>query len=153
MRDTTDPPSWPDIHDLEVREQYPEAIDALESRLAADPAEAEAVIRLGFNLWYAVAEDSRMYKSLPVEPYAGRFMDLYNRYSAALANNADFCWAFGLGMSLFWFYFPGATEEKGNQLLERARTLEPRWAHLFEQGVDLSRLKGRGIFSSYYNVT
>ena len=42
------------IHELEVREDYPTAIDALEERVRADPSDREAVIRLGFNFWYAV---------------------------------------------------------------------------------------------------
>ena len=147
-----DQPSWPHVHDLEVREDYPSAIDALEARLAIDPDDHEAVRRLGFNLWYAVIEQMRMGKELPVEEYARRFMDLYRAYASRLAGDADFCWAFGLGMSMFWYNFPGATEEEGNRLLERARQLDPMWASLHEHGTDLSRLRGRGIFQSYYNV-
>ena len=151
MRHTAEP-SWPHIHELEVREDYPAAIDALEARLAADPADYEAVRRLGFNLWYAVVEQMRMGKELPVGDYARRFMELYRRYATELAKDADFCWAFGLGMSLFWFNFPGASEEEGNQLLDRARQLDAMWARLYEQGTDLSRLQHRGIFAKYYNV-
>lgn len=42
---------WSKIHELEVGEEYPLALDALEERLRADPFDPEAVIRLGFNLW------------------------------------------------------------------------------------------------------
>lgn len=38
--------SWERIHELEVREDYPAAIDALEERLGAIPSDKEAVIRL-----------------------------------------------------------------------------------------------------------
>ena len=69
MLPPADPPSWPHIHDLEVREDYPAAIDALETRLAIDPEDHEAVRRLGFNLWYAVIEQTRMGKDLPVQAY------------------------------------------------------------------------------------
>jgi hypothetical protein len=79
-------------------------------------------------------------------------MDLFRHYRDPLAQDADFCWAFGLGMSLFWYDFPGATEEEGNRLLEHARRLDPMWDQL-ERGGDLSRLKGRGIFAAYYNTT
>ena len=151
MRHPAEPPSWPHIHDLEVREDYPAAIDALEARLATNPEDHEAVRRLGFNLWYAVIEQTRMRKVLPLEEYARRFMELYRAYADQLTDDADFCWAFGLGMSMFWYNFPGATEEEGNGLLQRARSLDPIWAHL-EGGTDLSRLKGRGIFAAYYNV-
>lgn len=152
MQPPVAPPSWSTIHGLELREEYPAVIDALEARLAANPAETEAVIRLGFNLWYAVVEQMRMGKELPVERYADRFMGLFHLYSDKLADNADFCWAFGLGMNLFWFDFPGATEQEGNRLLERARHIDPFWARLHEPGSDLSRLRERGIFAAYYNV-
>jgi hypothetical protein len=144
---------WSDIHRLELLEEYPAAIDAIEGRLAADPNETEAIIRLGFNLWYAVVEDSRMQKGLPVQQFAARFMELFDTHFLRLLNDADFCWSYGLGMSLFWFYFPGATEELGNVLLDRARTIEPFWASLHKPGTDLSRLKDRGIFAAYYHVT
>ena len=147
-----DVPSWAYIHQLEIREAYPEVIDVLEGRLMHDPADAEAVIRLGFNLWFAVVENLRMGKRLPVHQYAQRFMDLFRRHAARMSENADFCWAFGLGMSLFWFEFPGGTEEEGIRLLRRARDLDPMWDRLYEHGTDLSRLKGRGIFEAYYNV-
>ena len=154
MRHPADPPSWPHIHDLEVSEDYPAAIDALEARLAADPEDPEVVRRLGFNLWYAAHEDARVQKALPVQRYAGRFMELYRQHANQLAEDADFCWAFGLGMQLFWFDFPGATEEEGKRLLDRARALDPFWARFGQPGVeqDMSRLKNRGIFAAYYNV-
>jgi hypothetical protein len=138
---------------LEVGEEYPAAIDALEARLAIDPEDHEAVRRLGFNLWYAVVEQMRMGKELPVEDYARRFMELYRQYADQLADDADFCWAFGLGMELFWFELPGATEEEGTRLLDRARATDPFWER-FGQGVghDTSRLRNRGIFAAYYNV-
>ena len=144
--------SWQHIHDLEMEEVYPDAIDALEARLASDPEDVEAVIRLGFNLWFAVEGDLRMRMNLPVEQYAARFMELLQLHAERLKDNADFCWAFGLGISLFWYFIPGSTEEQGKQLLQHARELDPLWANLFEPGSDLSRLKGRGIFERYYNV-
>jgi hypothetical protein len=154
MRHTAEPPSWPVIHDLEVREEYPGAIEALESRVAANPEDREAVIRLGFNLWYAVVEQMRMGKPLPTKQYAKRFMDLYGCYSTNLADSADFCWAFGLGMSLFPHDFPGASAEEGDKLLGRARSLDSFWAQFSEPGaeVDMAPLRNRGIFTAYYNV-
>src|SRR5687768_9471435 len=88
--------SWPEIHNLEMGEDYPAAIDALEERLRADPSDQEAVIRLGFNLWYVVEGSicGRIQKSLPTERYAIRFMDLFHEYTR-FESNADFCWAFG----------------------------------------------------------
>ena len=154
MRHPAELPSWPTIHDLEVHEEYPAAIDALECRVAADPEDSEAVIRLGFNLWYAVVEQLRMGKPLPTAQYAKRFMDLYERYSTTLADSADFCWAFGLGMSLFHHDFPGASAEEGEKLLGRARSLDAFWARFTEPGaeVDMARIRNRGIFTAYYNV-
>lgn len=154
MRHTAEPPSWLHIHELEVCEDYPAVMDALEARLAADPADYEAVRRLGFNLWYAVIEQRRMGKELPVEQYASRFMELYREYAQRLVNDADFCWAFGLGISMFWYKFPGATEDEGKGLLERARALDPFWKRFGQPGVeqDMSRLRNRGIFAAYYHV-
>jgi hypothetical protein len=146
------PPSWETISTLELAEKFPEAIEAIEKRLAADPSEAEAVIRLGFNLWYAVAEGGRLSPSGGYEQFAPRFVTLYRTYSNRFADNADFCWFFGLGMSLFWFYFPDTTEDDGKRLLEHARSLDPMWRHLWDPGVDLSRLRGRGILAAYYTV-
>jgi hypothetical protein len=150
------PLSWPQIHVLEISEDYPAAIDALEERLRADPAETEAVIRLGFNLWYAVEENARMEKDLPVDDYARRFMELFHQYRHALIDNADFCWAFGLGMELFWYNFPGATEELGKSLLENAGKRDSFWSRFEKCACSAAEMeahfKGRGIFQSYYNV-
>jgi len=145
-------PSWHEIQELETSEAYPEAIDALEERLASNPEETEAVIRLGFNLWYAVAEGTRLGRNKRFGDYPERFTVLLERYGEKFRDVADFCWAYGLGIQLFWFHFPRMTEEQGNELLNRARALDPFWASLFRPGADLSRLKGRGIFARYYNV-
>jgi hypothetical protein len=131
---------------------------------------------LGFNLWYVVVENDRMDKNLLTERYASRFMELFEQHKNRLADNADFCWAFGLGMSLFWYYFPAATEELGNALLKHAQQLDPFWKRFGRQDNALfcllgrvsprlygfckrrtsqeeaRRLSSRGIFSSYYSV-
>lgn len=151
--------SWSEIHRLEVGEEYPAAIDALEARLAADLLDIEAVRRLGFNLWYAVAEDSRIRNPIPAKEYAARFNELHRQYVHRFSDDADFCWAFGLGLSFYSFHLSGTTDEAGRRILEsegyrlldRARSLDPMWAEL-ARGTDLSRLRGRGIFASYYNV-
>jgi hypothetical protein len=146
---------WDDIHALEVAEDYPAAIDALESRLSQNPAETEAIIRLGFNLWYAVVEDTRMGKRLPTAQYAQRFMDLLHQYHESLQSNADFCWAFGQGIHLFWHELSGATEQLGQSLINRACALDSFWARFWTDVSDFEageRLKDRGILANYYNV-
>jgi hypothetical protein len=156
----TPPPPWPHIHDLEMTEEYPAAIDALEARLAADPQDVEAVRRLGFNLWYAVVENGLLRHPVPAEAYATRFMKLYRQYAEPFAEDADFCWAFGLGLSLFPYYFTDPSdqeslrrlEDEGNRLVERAGVLNPMWAKIHSEGSDLARFKGRGIFESYYGA-
>jgi hypothetical protein len=120
--------SWQEIHELEIGEKYPAAIHALEERLRENPYDYEAVIRLGFNLWYAGEEAGRMGLDLPSSEYYARMMELLELYETELADNSDFCWAFGLGLHLFFYYFPGATEQMGNDLLNRARELDPFWA-------------------------
>jgi len=72
--------SLSDIHKLEIREDYPTAINELEAHLEENPSDPETVIRLGFNLWYAVSENDRIGKNLPTENYASRFMALFHTY-------------------------------------------------------------------------
>ena len=151
VRRSSMPPSLKHIHELEVREDYPAAIDMLEERLRADPSERETVVRLGFNLWYAANEEARMRQGLPVERYASRFMELLREYQSQLDSDADFCWAFGLGISLFWFEFPGADEALGEALLARAKELDPFYVRLDQEEMH-ERFRGRGIFASYYAI-
>jgi hypothetical protein len=142
---------WKQIHELEVLEDYPAAIDALEDRLRQPPLEGEAVVRLGFNLWYATHEEARMRKGLPTERYASRFMELFREHRSQMEGDPDFCWAFGLGLSLFWFEFPGADEGLGEALLARAKELDPFYARMDQEEMR-ARFRGRGIFASYYAI-
>jgi len=165
-----------EIHNLEMQEDYPTAIDALEERIKAYPNESETVIRLGFNLWYAVVENERLAKNLLVEKYATRFTELYKTTREAFIENTDYCWAYGLGLSMFWYHFPNTTEEEGKALLNRAKEKDIFWARFMQQSnfyerllqrfassiywwikkkrtkEILMRLDNRGIFTSYYNV-
>ncbi len=142
------------IHELEVSHTYPEAIDALEARLQAIPDEAETIIRLGFNLWYVVVEADAMNLQLPIEIYAIRFVELLRQYEPVLSDNADFCWAFGLGIELFWYNFPAVTEDEGKALTARAGELDGFWASFRDSTITqeriAKRLTGRGILSKYY---
>lgn len=88
--------------------------------MQAHPHDPEIVIRLGFNLWLAVVEANRIGLKLPIDAYAKQFVWLFRQYESELRNNADFCWAFGLGIELFWFSFPGMTEEEGKAWTARA---------------------------------
>jgi hypothetical protein len=144
--------SWKRIHDLEVREDYPAAIDALEERLNAFPSDKEVVIRLGFNLWYAVAEEARLRRTLPTESYVRRFVELFRTYQPQLEDDADFCWAFGLGISLDGHLFPGLDERVGEILLGRARELDHFYVRMQQEEMN-SRFRGRGIFASYYGIS
>lgn len=151
VRQNDMPLSLEHIHQLEMREDYPAAIDALEERLRFDPTEHETVSRLGFNLWYAAVEDARMRKGLPIQRYANRFVELLREYQPQMECNADFCWAFGLGISLFWFEFPGTDQACGEALLARARGLARFYARM-DQYEMYERFRGRGIFASYYAI-
>lgn len=89
------------IHQLELKEDYPAILCALEDRLIEFPDEAETVIRLGFNLWLIASNFGRLEIPEGLEQECGsRFINLYNEYKFKFSQNADFCWAFGLGMSL-----------------------------------------------------
>ena len=144
-----------EIHKLEIMEKYPDVIDALEERLQTHSHEAETIIRLGFNLWYAVVENLRMGMDLPTEDYSERFMVLFKQYKTKLHDESDFCWAFGLGISLFAYMFPGANEQMGDKLLERAKTLDSFYSSFYSPEGEKEikkRFSGRGIFANYYNV-
>jgi len=152
--------TWEQHHQLEVAEDYPAAIDALGARLQEDPDDVEVVIRLGFNLWNVVAEWDRVGVDEELAgQYAARFMQLYEQYKEPLSANADFCWAFGLGVHLFWFMLPGSTEQLGDDLMGRAGELDPFYAGMgrggdagTSQDEIASRFRGRGILASYYAV-
>lgn len=103
------------IHQLEVSESYPAAVDVLEQRLAQNPE--ETVIRLAFNYWLLAEKTSMVQSTLAAEVYAKRFMDLYKKYESQFFKSADFMFAVGLGLSLYWYMFPGATEQLGKNLL------------------------------------
>ncbi len=143
------------IHELEVNERYPGAIKALEERLEAFPDETETVIRLGFNLWYAVVEADRM-AQLPVEEYSKCFVQLLRHYMPSLSDNADFCWAYGLGIELFWYHFPGGSEKEGIALTRRAGELDKFWKFFQDSTITQEQiaqhLAGRGILGEYYAV-
>ena len=141
------------IHKLELNEIYPDAIDELEERLKEYPDEVETSVRLGFNLWYVVVENTRMKMNLPTKEYSNRFMNLYNLYSQILLNNADFCWVFGQGINMFWYEFEGATEKLGEELIKRACILDDFYNKFWTEDNNekiKDRFIGRGIFANYY---
>lgn len=160
------------IHELEIKESYPDAIEALELRLNAYPNEEETVVRLGFNYWLVAVEGERINPTLPAKEYAQRFMNLFHQYEFKFKESADFCFAFGLGISLFWYFYPGATEQLGKDLLKRAAKLDGfynwtvsplRWFAKFKwirrrykfhpSQEELScRFRGRGVLARYYGA-
>lgn len=169
--------SLAEIHKLEMQEKYPDAIQALEERLKENPHDGETITRLGFNLWYAAEESDRMGIYLPVDDYFARVMELLDKYRSECGDNADFCWAIGLGISLFHYYFPSGTQELGDSLLAKARRLDPfyarfmknrpRWYFKIPKFIrrlihgrqerrimqdTVTRFRGRGIFAKYYNI-
>lgn len=144
--------SLSEIHELEVTETYPGAIDELEKRIAEGYSDSETVIRLGFNLWYAVAEEYRLKLSIPGEAYRTRFVNLWRDFQGRMGDEPDFCWAFGLGASLFAHDFDGISEADGNRLLERAGQLDPFYAGELDTAGLSARFTGRGILESYYNT-
>jgi hypothetical protein len=95
-----------------------------------------------------------MRKGLPTERYASRFMELFHEHRSQMEDDPDFCWAFGLGLSLFWFEFPGGDENSGDALLTRARKLDPFYARMYRMNQEemSARFRGRGIFASYYGI-
>lgn len=158
-------PSWEQINEFEIAEDYPAAIDTLESRLKADPNDKEAVNRLGFNYWLAIAEGQRLSLNVAVSQYAERFLELLNNYESTLGGDPDFCWAYGLPLSMNYYDFARdgqdvkeleALQLLGEQLLKNAAALDPFYEK-FQRG-DITqeeiakRFSGRGCFANYFNV-
>jgi hypothetical protein len=143
-------------HRLEIDHDYPEAIEFLESALRNDPGNPEIVTRLGFNLWIIATEGDRFGLGDLQAPCARRFMALYREFKSTMYHDADFCWVFGLAMSMFWYMLPGASKELGNELLYQAGQLDPFWKRFSSNQISqkelAERFRNRGIFASYYAV-
>jgi len=157
--------SWADIAEREEAEDYPAAIAALEHLLEEDPENTEAVVRLGFNYWLAIAETDRLRLQVPVKQYAKRFAELLEQYEASLGAQADFCWAFGLPLMLHYYYFgddgTDASELNnlrsiGERLLHRAAGLDRFYPTLRDGAATQEelarRFRGRGSLARYYGV-
>lgn len=155
-------PSWEEIRELELRRRYPEAITALEKRLSDNTDfEEEVVVRLGFDLWLVVVDAHEKNKwEEPYTSYALRFVELLRIFRRRLYGNADFCWAFGLGIKMFWHNFPGLSKEEGESLMKRAESLDGFWARFLVSGGGgvtqeemREKFRGRGVFEEYYGGT
>lgn len=157
--------SLADMAALEVAEDYPAAIAVLEHLLQEDPDNTEAVVRLGFDYWLAIAETDRLRLQVPVKQYAKRFMELLGQYEASLGGQADFCWAYGLPLMLHYYYFANdgtdaseldSLRSIGERLLDKAAGLDGFYATLRDGAAtqeDLARrFRGRGSLARYYGV-
>lgn len=136
--------TWEQIAERELQGAHEDAIELLEQRVFENADDAEAVTRLGLNLWYGL--DS-------VDPgksrrWAERFMALFALFHRPLGADADFCWVFGKGMLFRHDRLPGATDVLGRSLIERACALNPVWDRA-ENGTlrpeDMQHLDGRGL--------
>ena len=157
--------SWNEIYDLEVGFKYPAIIEALEERLKEDPNDKEAVIRLGFHYWFITAEYQCLKLNIPFEQYTTRFRELLETYKDTFGNDADFCFSYGLGLELFFYYFvPDAKDAKsvkayetlGKKLLKKAASLDPFYKKFNKSKAtqeDIAQhFSGKGCFLKYYNV-
>lgn len=135
---------WEQIAERELQGAHEEAIELLEQRIAENADDAEAVTRLGLNLWYGLDD---------VDPgkarqWAERFMALFALFHRPLGADADFCWVFGKGMLLRHDRLPGATEALGRSLIQRACALNQVWERA-ETGTlkpeDMQHLDRRGL--------
>ena len=157
--------TWEGISRKEIAEDYPGAIEALEWRLREDPKEREAVVRLGFNYWLAISGSERLRSKVPMVRYAARFLELLRTYESRLSVDADFCWVYGLPLSMQYYDFArnGRDLEEldslrswGEKLLESAASLDGFYKKLQSgqatQDELASRFGGRGCLARYYNV-
>jgi hypothetical protein len=155
-------PSWDEIYELEVNLMYPAAIEALEERLKGDPDEKEAVIRLGFHYWFVISENDCLSLNVPVEQYAARFRELLWTYEDILGEDADFCFSYGLGLSLSFYDLVArmddleAYEALGKKLMKKAASLDAFYKRLNKGKVTQEQIarhfRGRGCFARYYGV-
>jgi hypothetical protein len=155
-------PSWDEIYELEVNLVYPAAIEALEERLKGNPDEKEAVIRLGFHYWFVIAESGVVCQPVAVEEYAARFRELLWTYMDILGNDADFCFSYGLGLSMFFYNLVAsmddleAYEALGKKLMKKAASLDAFYKRFNKQKVTQEEIaqhfSGRGCFARYYGV-
>ena len=155
--------SWERISQSEATEDYPGAIEALEERLRKDPQEREAVVRLGFDYWLAISESDRLSLDVPMERYAARFLELLRTYESLLSGDADFCWVYGLPLSLQHYNFAQDGRDRdeldslqawGEKLLQSAASLDSFYAKLQSgqatQKELAARFGGRGCLARYY---
>ena len=157
--------SWDEIIELEVGYKYPAVIEAIEKRLKENPNDKEAVIRLGFHYWYITAEYDSLGLNIPWEQYTTRFRELLETYKDTFANDADFCYYYGLGLDLFHYHFVSdandvksvkAYEFLGKKLLQKAASLDPFYKKHNKGKTTQEEISqyfsGRGCFLKYYNV-
>ena len=124
------PRDWEDISRHEMAEEYPVAIAELERFLGENPNDKEAVIRLGFDYWLGIVDADRLnVRGSQASSTARRFMALLRQKEKELGQVADFCWAYGLPLSLHYYYFAingfdasevEALRAKGERLLYNA---------------------------------
>ncbi len=157
--------SWDEIYDLELDYKYPAIIEALEGRLKDNPEDKEAIIRLGFHYWYIIIECDCLKVNIPYEQYTARFRELLEKHKEPLGNDADFCFSYGLGLSMFYYHFvPDAKNVKslkayeslGKKLLKKAASIDPFYKKHRKlkatQEEIAQHFSGRGCFLKYYNV-
>ena len=157
--------SWEEIYNLEITEQYPAAIEAIEERLKSNSEKEEGVIHLGFLYWLGIVEDERLNLNVSFQQYAARFRELLNTYQSVFDNNADFCFSYGFGLSMDYYYFArdakdtkelNLYESLGKSLLEKAKRLSPFYKKLLNGKVSQQEISQhfakRGCFLKYYSI-
>ncbi|MHC4950303.1 MAG: hypothetical protein ACYTEU_04860, partial [Planctomycetota bacterium] len=103
--------------------------------------------------------------NIPFEQYTTRFRELLETYKDTFGNDADFCFSYGLGLELFFYYFvPDAKDAKsvkayetlGKKLLKKAASLDPFYKKFNKSKAtqeDIAQhFSGKGCFLKYYNV-
>lgn len=155
--------SWEEIFNLEINGQYSVAIEAIEGRLKSDPEEKESVIRLGFLYWLGLCQDIELHLGIHFQQYTERFRELLNTYQSAFKDNADFCFSYGLALSLDYYHFAiDGTNAKelnfyksmGEALYKNAMKLDQFYMKLSKgkasQGEIADHFANRGCFLRYY---
>ena len=102
--------------------------------------------------------------NISITKYAERFVELLHIYRPKFGDNPDFCFSFGLGLSMFYYYFVPQCDQKhldeyealGKELLNKAQQLNPLYKKLSDGKItplELQQLfSNRMCLAKYYGI-
>ena len=70
-----------------------------------EPNSRNIIIQLGFIYWYVIVEKDCLKLDIDAEIYSSKFLTLLSEKSEEFKDDADFYWAYGLGLEIGCGYF------------------------------------------------